>query len=201
MTTNTLDTLVSLWPSASASNWAVTANCAAGAERIFPIVDELGTDTSKRLCREALDHFWNSWILNPIDAESAAKWSTSVRALPEATEQDSNKPGYYVSLAVSVVWDALQSLSSTETRKILKSSISGMLGVSADLDYLVRKYTNQAGRLREQEVANQERIFELIGNQPPIPDPSLVLAVKELSLAASDFYRDSIQKIARAKNW
>ena len=151
--------------------------CVAACERVYPLVNRLGSDKSRFVCRYATEELWMS-LLFPEWRERT--FLELVRTLPETSAWNTKEAAYYAMSGISVV---------EHTRVFFeegsRESLEYVLGTAFDL-----AVEYEAG-LGDAEVENQRRVYEGAG----------VLAVRAESMRAAMGYRRGIDRFCVLMGW
>ena len=116
----------------------------------------------------------------------------SIKELPESSKElDSHEPNYYAMRALGMLWHAVRSKHLETTKEALISSISSMLNLSADFDYLIGKRGKRETVLEDREMDYQQEIFRILNNSI-IPDSKVITALRKKTIQMSDTYKVAI---------
>lgn len=183
----------------STPNAVLAAAFVSGATRVFPVIERLGKDSTKRTCRGILDDLW-SFLNDQTIGDGFQKHLQTLKALPESSEWDSHKPAYYVQRAIGVMWDTVRGLAEKSKQGVLQDWLGGVIEMSSALDGLISINIGHDSHLEDREIQYQQDVFQFLRDRPKLDVP-MVAELKERSLQMSESYRIAIEEIARNEAW
>lgn len=143
-----------------------TAFIIALAVRASALVSELGSPRARDFVATLVEDLWRACAGSPFDAEG---WERELRALPEASIDDSHDPRYYAMRALGLIVDAVHAVNEPRLGELLVSASEGALDLAGDIEYRLRNAVGVETRLEHGESMAQRENFLLLMNSPLTP--------------------------------